>query len=139
VLSHWLTTRNCSLLVLANISAFFFNMVYMLPCLAFYCDRCGFFFIHLVYCLCYVVSKSSFPILSQTNPVYTTLSYLSKILLSTLQHLGCPSGLFPSGSPTNNLYTPFSPIHVTCPAHLILLNLIILIILGKSEALSEFL
>jgi hypothetical protein len=44
-----------------------------------------------------------------------------------------PGGLFPSGFPTSNLYTfLFSPIRPPCPAHLILLlDLIILIILGE--------
>jgi hypothetical protein len=41
-------------------------------------------------------------------------------------------GLFRSGFPTNNLYVfLFSPIRATYPAHLILLDLIILIILGE--------
>jgi hypothetical protein len=53
-------------------------------------------------------------------------------MLCTHLRLGLPSGLFPSGFPTNNLYTfHFSPIHATFPAHLILLDLIILIILGE--------
>jgi hypothetical protein len=46
--------------------------------------------------------------------------------------LGLPSGLIPSGFLTNNLYTFLSPpIRATCPAHLILLDFIILIIIGE--------
>jgi hypothetical protein len=45
-------------------------------------------------------------ILSQTNPVHITPSHLYKIHpnIIHLLRLGLPSGLFPSGFPTNNLY-----------------------------------
>jgi hypothetical protein len=46
--------------------------------------------------------------------------------------LDLPNGLFPFGFPINSLYTfMFPPIRTTCPAHLILLDLIILPILGE--------
>jgi hypothetical protein len=55
-------------------------------------------------------------------------------MLSINLRLDLPSGLFPSGSLTNNLHTfPFYPIRATCPAHRILL-----VILTKShEILSK--
>jgi hypothetical protein len=72
-------------------------------------------------------SSALVPILSQTNPLYTTPFYLSKILvLFTYLCLGLPSGVFH----TNNLYRSFfSPIR----AHLILLDLIILIKFGEEK------
>jgi hypothetical protein len=54
----------------------------------------------------------------------------SILILPTHLRLGLPSGLFPSGFHTNNLYAfIFCLIRVTWSAHFILLNLIILIIL----------
>jgi hypothetical protein len=62
---------------------------------------------------------------SQINPVHTIPSYLSKIEFNFVQPP--MSGLFPSGFPTNIL----SLIRATCPAQLILLDPIILIILEE--------
>jgi hypothetical protein len=60
--------------------------------------------------------------LSWTRPIQsTTLNHISKrsiLILSVHLRFGLPSGLFPSGFPTNNIYIfLFSPICATCPAH----------------------
>ena len=72
-------------------------------------------------------------------------SWKSILILSSHLRLGLPSGLFPSDFPTKILYTPlFTLIHATCPAHLIIFDLITRTILGEvyrslSSALCSFL
>jgi hypothetical protein len=82
----------------------------------------------------------------QSIPPYP-ISVRTILILSSRLLLGRPSRLFPSGFTTNILYASvFTPIHairVFC-AHLILLDLIILIILGEecklwSSSLCSFL
>jgi hypothetical protein len=87
--------------------------------------------------------------LSRAKPIQSTpphpISTRSILMLSIHLRLGLPSGHFPSGFPTNNLYTfLFSLIRATCPAYLIFLDIIILIILGeehksRSSSLCSFL
>ena len=81
------------------------------------------------------------PILSQLNPVHTPnpTSWRSILILSSHLSLDLPCGLFPSGFPTTTLYTPLlTPIHATCPAHLILLHFITWTILGDEYKSLSF-
>jgi len=63
------------------------------------------------------------------TPHSTSWRYTS--ILSSHLRLGLPSDLFTSGSPTKTLFTPLLYIRATCPAHLILLDLITRTILGE--------
>jgi hypothetical protein len=73
----------------------------------------------------------------QSTPSHP-ISLKSIFILLTHLLLGLLSGLFHSGSPTNNLYAViFSPVRVTSPSYLILFDLIILIILGEEYKLRN--
>jgi len=66
-------------------------------------------------------------------------SWRYNLILPSHLRLGFPSGLFLSGFPINTLYTILiSPIYATCPAHLILLNLITPKILGEHMFMLRF-
>ena len=74
-------------------------------------------------------------ILSRINPIIRIDTYLFKVHsnIDLPSSLGLPNGLFPVGLPVKILKTlPPSSIMATCPAHLNLLDLIPLPILGES-------
>ena len=83
---------------------------------------------------CIHLSLSPVPLLNHINPAHCPqpISWRSIFILSSHLHLSLPSGLLPSGFLTTTLYVPLlSPIYATCPANLILLDLITWIIFGE--------
>jgi hypothetical protein len=75
------------------------------------------------------LSACSYSEPGQSSPHHPIQSLQSILILPTHLLLCLPSCLFPSGFPTNNLYTfLFSPIRATCPSHLILIDFILIIL-----------
>jgi hypothetical protein len=73
-------------------------------------------------------STGPYPEPDQSGPYHSNIMHHLR--------LGLPSGLFPSGLPTNILYAfLLVPIRATFRAHLILLDATILIILGEEYKL----
>ena len=73
-------------------------------------------------------------ILGKPNAVHIPTSLLLEIHPNIIHPSTprSPQWLFPSGFPSNTLYTPLSsPIRATCPAHVILLDFITRTILGE--------
>jgi len=73
-----------------------------------------------------------YPEPDQSSPWSHSTLRIYILILSSYINLGLPNVLFPIGFPTRTLYAPLlSLIHATCPAHLILLDLITGIIFGE--------
>jgi hypothetical protein len=77
-------------------------------------------------------SPALVPILSHINPVHNIPTYSSILILHSHLCLRFPSGLFPSGfrTTTFQIFLIF-PTHAACPANLIFLSSIVLIICNE--------
>jgi hypothetical protein len=68
------------------------------------------------------------------NPVHNFTFYFFKVHFNIISHLhlGLPSGFFPANFQTETLYAFFfSLVYATCPACLIILDVINLIVVGE--------
>ena len=74
---------------------------------------------------------------SPCSPLHPT-SWRSILVLSSHLRLDLPSGLLPSGFPTETLYAPLLfPIRATCTTHFMLLDLITRKMFGEYRSLSS--
>jgi hypothetical protein len=82
------------------------------------------------------LSTGPYPERDQSSPHYPhPTSLRSVLILSSHLRLGLPSALLPRLSNQNRICFPLLPLRGTCPTHLILLDLIILIILDEEYKL----
>jgi hypothetical protein len=82
------------------------------------------------------------PVLSHMNPVHTSPPHFPKIDFNITSHLclGLERGLCPSDFPTKIVYIFLtSTMRATCPAHLVLLDMITLTIFGEAYMIGTWL
>jgi hypothetical protein len=70
---------------------------------------------------------------------YSYIPLPEDVILSSHLCLGLPRGLFPSGFPTQILYTPLpSTVRATCPAHLIIFYTYVRYFIYKRVAREQY-